>query len=125
MSARSYGSCIRLKIFCRRKRRERLGPDTHRPFLALLRENVFVVAFAHGDEQAIIVGVEELVTGALDAVVVAGGSFDRSEKLTLVVAVEMDLVCLAVSCVTLEKLTDNLRLAGDRAQCGNPIVVAH
>ena len=83
------------------QRRERLGPDTHRPFLALFRENVFVVALAHGDEQAVVVGVEELIAGALHAVVVAGGSFYRSEKLTLVVAVEMDLVCLAVSRVTL------------------------
>ena len=79
------------------QRRERLGPDTHRPFLALLREDILVVAFAHGDEQAVIVGVEEFVAGALHAVVVASGSFDRSEKLALVVAVEMDLVVLPLA----------------------------
>ena len=84
-----------------------------------------VVAHAHADEQAVVVGVVEPVAGALHAVVLADGAFDRREELALVVAVEVDLVGVAVGLVALLALADDVRLAGDGAERGNPVVVAH
>ena len=78
------------------QRGERLGPDAHRAVRALLGEDVLVVALPHADEQAVVVGVEEIVAGALRAVVVADGARHRREELRLVVAVEMNLVVRAV-----------------------------
>src|SRR5205814_99107 len=58
-------------------------------------------------------------------VILANSPFNRGEEFALVVAVEMDFVVDAVGSVTLLELTDDVRLAGDRAQRRNPIVVAH
>ena len=65
MSARSNGSCMRLKIFCRRSVVKGSAHTPIVPCLALLGEDVLVVALPHGHEQAVVVGVEELVAGAL------------------------------------------------------------
>ena len=103
---RNVGTFVRVlhevEYLLQAQRRERLGPDTHRPFLALLRKDILIVALAHGDEQAVVVGVEEFIAGALHGVVVTGSSFYGSEKLALVVAVEVNLVCLAVGSVPFE-----------------------
>ena len=71
MSARSNGSCIQVEDLLQAQLGEWLRPHPHRAFLALLREDVLVVALPHGDEQAVVVGVEELVARAFHAVVVA------------------------------------------------------
>ena len=78
------------------QRRERLGPDTHRPFLALLGKDILVVALAIGHEQTVVVGVKKVVACALHAVVLAHRSFNRREEFALVVAVEVDLISVAV-----------------------------
>ena len=78
------------------QRGERLRPETHRPFLALLGEDILVVALAIGHEQTVVVGVKKVVARALHAVVVAHRSFNRREEFALVVAVKMDLISVAV-----------------------------
>ncbi len=95
------------------------------PSLRCSENDVLVVALAIGHEQTVVVGIKEVVACALHAVVLARGSFNRREELALVVAVEMDLVGVAVGLIALEALADDVRLAGDGAQGGNPIVVAH
>ena len=74
-SARSNGILHEVVDLLQAQRREGLGPHAHRALHALLGEDVLVVALAHADEQAVVVGVKELVAGALDAVVLAGRAF--------------------------------------------------
>ena len=74
------------------QRGEGLGPYAHRALLALLGEDVLVVALPHAHEQPVVVRVEELVAGALRAVGVAGCATDRRQEHGLVVPVEVHFV---------------------------------
>ena len=117
-----------MKIFCQAQRGEGLGPHAHRALLALLREHVLVVALPHANEQTVIVGVEELVAGALHAIVVPGRAADVAQEIGLVVAVEVHLVGTALRSgggVALLELADDVGFARDRHEGRDPVVVAH
>ena len=71
------------------------------PCHALLGEDVLVVALPQADEQAVVVGVEELVPRALRRRCYCRGAVDGRQELRLVVAVEVHLVVDAVGGVAL------------------------
>ena len=92
---------------------------------ALLRKAVFVVALPHGHEHAVVIGVKEPVPRAFRSPFVPDAAANGSQESGLVVPVEVDLVGDAVGGVALRAFTDDVRLARDGAERGNPVVVAH
>ena len=68
------------------------------------------------DEQAVVVGVEEVCFARSSRRCCCHRAFRRREELALVVAVEVNLIGLAVGAVAFEALADDVGLTRNRAQ---------